>query len=391
MGNLFQRTQTRAASGAASAPASAPKRVVSPSVVRAPDHPLDPYTIPTGLYDISKCKWSASLRLVEQVRRDILTKKLAPRVAGLPDADEASGAAVECPVCFLYYCGYAINALTCCKRPMCSECYLNIQNPEGSIECPFCQKLGFHVTFEGDPARLLATKDGVFTSPHVRGGVAEQKEKQHMKLQPSSIQMGDLLKAGMVFATVADREAVKREIDAQDRQHARYEARSAGRSRKSGDSIAVASPRARLTSPLGGTLGTPPSSSAQGSHSAVATAGRMRESSALSAATATEGTFTSPVIPVPTHASSGRSGSARTDAEAIEWIMLTHAMADSLETHSTSGPILTTYTAAVAAPVSSVPTSMSTEPVGLAEDDDEELLQIALRMSLQVPDDAENR
>lgn len=34
------------------------------------------------------------------------------------------------------YC--AVNRTACCKKPICSECYLQVKAPRGTSPCPFC-------------------------------------------------------------------------------------------------------------------------------------------------------------------------------------------------------------------------------------------------------------
>ncbi|TYZ63365.1 hypothetical protein PybrP1_000649 [[Pythium] brassicae (nom. inval.)] len=98
---------------------------------------LDKYTQPTGLYP--SCPWE-----LKAARRLILEKKIAPRFPGC-EAKE-SGFTQECPICFMYYPGN-LNVSTCCKKPICSECYLQIKPPKKVISCPYCNRETFGIKY----------------------------------------------------------------------------------------------------------------------------------------------------------------------------------------------------------------------------------------------------
>jgi len=92
---------------------------------------LDARCKPTGLYD--SCKWEQ-----RHIRRVIADGKIAARLEGtearVRDSDQ------ECPICFLHYTD--INMLQCCNATICTECYLQVQEPPRSQTpanpCPFC-------------------------------------------------------------------------------------------------------------------------------------------------------------------------------------------------------------------------------------------------------------
>ncbi|CAI5471853.1 unnamed protein product [Closterium sp. Yama58-4] len=97
------------------------------------------YTHPQGLYphrDID----------LKKLRRLILDAKLAPCHVG---GDEPSSDLDECPICFLNY--PCLNRSRCCKKGMCTECFLQMKSPTASsmLQCPFCKAPTFSVEFRG--------------------------------------------------------------------------------------------------------------------------------------------------------------------------------------------------------------------------------------------------
>ncbi|CEG36117.1 ring u-box domain-containing protein [Plasmopara halstedii] len=107
---------------------------------------LDKFTQPTGLY--STCPWEH-----KTVRRLIVDKKLAPRFPGQETKDGCF--TLECPICFMFYPG-SLNASSCCSKPICSECYLQIRPPDKHICCPFCNQEAFSVRYALPSAAELA-------------------------------------------------------------------------------------------------------------------------------------------------------------------------------------------------------------------------------------------
>eukprot|EP00002_Diphylleia_rotans_P003464 TRINITY_DN1236_c0_g1_i4.p1 TRINITY_DN1236_c0_g1~~TRINITY_DN1236_c0_g1_i4.p1 ORF type:complete len:584 (-),score=136.92 TRINITY_DN1236_c0_g1_i4:321-2072(-) len=101
---------------------------------------IDPrYLEPSGLYEGSQ--WDEKV-----VKRMILDRKLAPRY---PGSDSLQPDLEECPICLLYYPG-GLNRSKCCKKPICTECFLQVKNPNSArAQCPFCMRLGYTVSFTG--------------------------------------------------------------------------------------------------------------------------------------------------------------------------------------------------------------------------------------------------
>ncbi|KAF1323393.1 hypothetical protein FI667_g10570, partial [Globisporangium splendens] len=98
---------------------------------------LEKYTKPTGLYPT--CPWEQ-----KAARRMIIDRKIAPRFPGR-EAKE-SCFTQECPICFMYYPGN-LNVSTCCKKPICSECFLQMKPPKKMICCPFCNRDTFGIKY----------------------------------------------------------------------------------------------------------------------------------------------------------------------------------------------------------------------------------------------------
>jgi len=101
---------------------------------------IDPQLLkPTGLYP--NCEWDERV-----LRRLILDRKLAPCHVGL---EENSGEQEECPICMLNYPG-GLNRSTCCKKPICTECFLQVcPRANKNASCPFCKAASYRVEFRG--------------------------------------------------------------------------------------------------------------------------------------------------------------------------------------------------------------------------------------------------
>eukprot|EP01101_Sappina_pedata_P002678 TRINITY_DN12897_c0_g1_i1.p1 TRINITY_DN12897_c0_g1~~TRINITY_DN12897_c0_g1_i1.p1 ORF type:complete len:235 (-),score=43.39 TRINITY_DN12897_c0_g1_i1:47-751(-) len=83
-----------------------------------------------GIYPT--CEWDHKM-----IKRMVVDKKVAPifKGAGDPPGDEWD----ECPLCFLNY--PLLNKLVCCRKYLCTECYLQIKKPKiDSFCCPFCNQ-----------------------------------------------------------------------------------------------------------------------------------------------------------------------------------------------------------------------------------------------------------
>jgi len=109
---------------------------------------------PTGLYPT--ISWD-----LRQVKRLILSKKLAPFYSGKEGGDEeVSKTHEECPICFLYYEG-GLNRAFCCKKSMCTECFLQIKKPTSGVNCPFCNRSNLQVIFTGPLSREEREKESL--------------------------------------------------------------------------------------------------------------------------------------------------------------------------------------------------------------------------------------
>ena len=103
------------------------------------------YVGPTGLY--SPGVWDVGAH-AGTVRRLILARKLAPRYPGQDDKDEQNNE--ECPICFMFYPG-GLNAAACCRKKLCTECYLQIKQPRKPATCPFCNCRQLEIKYSGPP------------------------------------------------------------------------------------------------------------------------------------------------------------------------------------------------------------------------------------------------
>ncbi len=85
--------------------------------------------------------------------RDCVLLRVAGKLAPFfpPAESKTSAEDEECPICFMYYRG-GLNHPSCCKgQTLCTECYLQVRTgPKSAFPtCPFCNKEGLEVTFEG--------------------------------------------------------------------------------------------------------------------------------------------------------------------------------------------------------------------------------------------------
>ncbi|KAE8720384.1 interactor of constitutive active ROPs 1-like isoform X1 [Hibiscus syriacus] len=101
------------------------------------------YTRPQGLYvhkDVD----------AKKLRKMILDSKLAPCY---PGNEECCYDLEECPICFLYY--LSLNRSRCCMKSICTECFLQMTNPNSShpTQCPFCKTSNYAVEYQGEKTK----------------------------------------------------------------------------------------------------------------------------------------------------------------------------------------------------------------------------------------------
>jgi hypothetical protein len=90
---------------------------------------LNEKCLPSGLYE--SCSWE-----YRAIRRLIRAGKLAGRLRGKDNRE--TGKEHECPICTLHY--DEINMLKCCNAMICTECFLQLEDPkERDKPCPFCK------------------------------------------------------------------------------------------------------------------------------------------------------------------------------------------------------------------------------------------------------------
>lgn len=134
------------------------------------------YCAPSGLYKNQNAAWSAKL-----VKKMVWERKLAPFFPAIPEDGEGAtqttrdltsgGPVEECPLCMLMYQG-GLNSTLCCRKRICSECILQVQNPPGSQQkdCPFCLRSSFVTEYRG-----------VLTEEEVRREKEEQEKVERLQ------------------------------------------------------------------------------------------------------------------------------------------------------------------------------------------------------------------
>ena len=55
-----------------------------------------------------------------------------------PGSEDESPKRTECPICFLFFPQFALNATCCCDHKVCTECLLQVKSPTSPSTCPFC-------------------------------------------------------------------------------------------------------------------------------------------------------------------------------------------------------------------------------------------------------------
>jgi len=116
-----------------------------------PKDGIPDFTTPSGLYH--SLNWDLKI-----VKRLILTKRLAPLFPGQEECSNADTDLEECPICFLFYPG-GLNRSACCKKGICTECFLQIKKPNGQAFCPFCQRGNYTVSFMGPLSKEEKDRD----------------------------------------------------------------------------------------------------------------------------------------------------------------------------------------------------------------------------------------
>ena len=111
---------------------------------------VDPELLkPSGLYPSASYDERA-------LRRLILERKVAPCFRGSeePGSTHGGGGGEECPICMLFY--PALNTSSCCKKRICTECYLQMAPPTSNKthNCPFCKRGGYAVEYRGPLSAL---------------------------------------------------------------------------------------------------------------------------------------------------------------------------------------------------------------------------------------------
>ncbi|KAL3661362.1 hypothetical protein V7S43_013566 [Phytophthora oleae] len=161
---------------------------------------LEKYTQPTGLYP--SCPWE-----LKTARRLIMEHKLAPRFSG-KEAKEGCFT-LECPICFMFYPG-SLNMTSCCNKPICSECYLQIRPPQKPISCPFCNQESFSIRYtQPSPAELASIRSMKnLRSPRRSSAIGIPKQRAESMPATSSPQ-------SVHYASVEDRHRIRDSLRSQ--------------------------------------------------------------------------------------------------------------------------------------------------------------------------------
>ncbi|KAJ6239161.1 protein sip5 [Anaeramoeba flamelloides] len=111
------------------------------------------YFVPT--YEIySEVDWEQ-----EYVKNLIKQKRLSPIFA--PEYEKTKTATQECLICYNFF--PILNMSMCCKKPICTECYLQIRPHKCSKEqdlCPFCRQKFFKVFYTQTQFLWTSENDG---------------------------------------------------------------------------------------------------------------------------------------------------------------------------------------------------------------------------------------
>ncbi|KAL8137591.1 hypothetical protein V2J09_003592 [Rumex salicifolius] len=141
------------------------------------------FTRPQGLYPIKDVDY-------KKLRKLILESKLAPCYSGVDECD--SGLLEECPICFLYY--PTLNRSRCCSKSMCTECFLQLKNPDSihPTHCPFCKTPNYAVEYRGVKSKeergLEQIEEQKVIEAKIRmrqQEVQEQEERLHKRQETS--------------------------------------------------------------------------------------------------------------------------------------------------------------------------------------------------------------
>lgn len=153
---------------------------------------LDERSKPSGLYQ--SCAWD-----YRTVRRLIGDGKLAARLKGKDD--RINGTEQECPICFLQY--DEINMLKCCKANICTECYLQVQEPRSRTSlCPFCNFPNMSVVvakkLQQEDVKKRDEEEQKMIEATIRARANSESKMNKSSSHPSSDGKGDDGKEGAV-------------------------------------------------------------------------------------------------------------------------------------------------------------------------------------------------
>ncbi|XWS10237.1 hypothetical protein CRYUN_Cryun39dG0058100 [Craigia yunnanensis] len=175
------------------------------------------YTRPQGLYvhkDVD----------IKKLRKLILESKLAPCY---PGDEECCCDLEECPICFMCY--PSLNRSRCCMKSICTECFLQMKNPNSTrlTQCPFCKTSNYAVEYRGGKTKeekgieQIEEQRVIEAKMRMRQQELQDEEERMQKRQELSSSSTGVAPGDVQYSSVAARTSVEEEIvSSQDSQAA---------------------------------------------------------------------------------------------------------------------------------------------------------------------------
>jgi hypothetical protein len=125
------------------------------------------------------------------VRRWILDGKVAPRFPTIEvESTTDTSADSECPICCWYY--IANNTTTCCGKPLCTECYLQVRPPRAQIVCPFCNSSKFGVHYNGPTSAEELAKRQIEDQLTIEAQIRASREAEQQQEEVAAKRRADI-------------------------------------------------------------------------------------------------------------------------------------------------------------------------------------------------------
>jgi hypothetical protein len=137
---------------------------------------------------VNAYKWMLQEKVV---RRWILDGKVAPRFPTIEvESTTDTSADSECPICCWYY--IANNTTTCCGKPLCTECYLQVRPPRAQIVCPFCNSSKFGVHYNGPTTAEEVAKRQIEDQRTIEAQIRASREAEQQQEEAAAKRRADL-------------------------------------------------------------------------------------------------------------------------------------------------------------------------------------------------------